>query len=212
MIGGWTLAAAVQPEGFDAVRRTISDLATGAVEHPWIMTTGLLLTGAAHVGTALGLRAAAPAGRWLLALGGIGAAAVALLPVDLRTVPHAVAAGTAFVALSIWPAFATPRTGSAPPPVLGRRVGVVATTVLSGLVAWFVAELVLPGAGGLTGLAERAAAGAQCLWPLVVVLALRRTRRRGRASPGSQPRASETTSLAASCTCVRCSGDTKDSA
>jgi hypothetical protein len=46
----------------------------------------------------------------------------------------------------------------------------LASTVLLGLVLWFAAEL----HGGERGLAERAAAGAQALWPLEVVVTTRR--------------------------------------
>jgi hypothetical protein len=51
----------------------------------------------------------------------------------------------------------------------GLRAGVsaAASAALFGLLGWFYVELA---AGGLQlGLAERAAAGAQALWPLVVV-------------------------------------------
>ncbi|HEY0215488.1 MAG TPA: DUF998 domain-containing protein [Cellulomonas sp.] len=189
MIGGWTLAGAVQG-GFDPVRRTISDLAATTAVHPGIMTTGLLLTGAAHVGTALGLRAAAVPGRLLLALGGLGTAAVAVLPSDRVPSAHGVAAAVAFGSLALWPAAASRSRrgdrGAAPgpgsparaPAVLGRAAGVAASVVLTGLLVWFVLELqgAAPDQGATTGLAERAVAGAQSLWPCVVVLALRRGR------------------------------------
>lgn len=187
MIGGWTLAAALQ-DGFDPVRETISELAAGTSAHPWVMTTGLLLTGLAHLGTASGLRAAAPAGRGLLALGGLGTAAVAALPVDRFPVPHTVAATVGFCALAVWPAASVRRrtrgrrsvvgavgTTPAVPAVLGPAVAGAATVVLVGLLGWFFVELrgMTPDDGATTGLAERAVAGAQSLWPLAVVVALR---------------------------------------
>ena len=48
-----------------------------------------------------------------------------------------------------------------------------ASVVLIGTLAWFAAEL----GGDRVGLAERFAAGAQALWPLVVVLSSRAARR-----------------------------------
>ncbi|NMM15735.1 MAG: hypothetical protein HHJ14_00955 [Cellulomonas sp.] len=75
----------------------------------------------------------------------------------------------AFVALSTWPAAAwSPRGGGA----LRPRQAVAATVGLVGLLVWFGLELqrVTSDAGATTGLAERALAGAQSLWPLVVVL------------------------------------------
>jgi hypothetical membrane protein len=168
MIGGWTLAAALQP-GFDPVRATISELATAAVAHPGVMTTGLLVTGAAHLVTAAGLRGVPAAGRVLLALGGAGTAAVGLLPADLVPAAHGVAAGVGFGALALWPVAATRRRGTRP---LRPAVTATASGVLLALLAWFVGELT--GDGDRVGLSERAVAGAQSAAPLLLVLALRR--------------------------------------
>lgn len=167
MIGGWTLAAALQ-RGFDPVRATISELATAAVAHPGVMTAGLLVTGAAHVVTAAGLRGVPVPGRVLLALGGAGTAAVGLLPVDLVLAAHGVAAGVGFGALALWPVASTRRQGAR---VLRSPVPAVATGVLLVLLAWFVLEL--SAGGDRVGLSERAVAGAQSLTPLLLVLALR---------------------------------------
>jgi hypothetical membrane protein len=172
MIGGWTLAAGLQP-GFDPVRATISELATGAVAHPGVMTAGLLVTGAAHLLTAAGLRGVPAAGRVLLALGGAGTAAVGLLPVDLVPAAHGVAAGVGFGALALWPLAATRRCG---PRALRPAVTGTASGVLLVLLAWFVGELT--GDGDRVGLSERVVAGAQSVAPLLLVLALRRAPRR----------------------------------
>jgi len=66
MIGGWTVAAALQPGSFDQVTGTISALAGYAATDRWVMTLALAGVGICHVVTALALRpAAAPAGwRW----------------------------------------------------------------------------------------------------------------------------------------------------
>jgi hypothetical membrane protein len=176
MIGGWTAAAAVQPGGFDSVGGTISALAAAPAAHPWIMTTGLAVTGLCHVVTATGLRQVRPAGRLVLAVGGLGTAAVAATPVTSFPQAHGVAAGVAFVALSLWPAVSWRRVRDHEdrPAVLGPRVAVTAAAVLSALLAWFLVELqqATPTAGALTGLAERVVAGAQSVWPLVVVMGL----------------------------------------
>jgi hypothetical protein len=47
LIGGWTVAAGIQPMHFDAVMRTISDLAACDTPHRWQMT-------GAFVGVGLG--------------------------------------------------------------------------------------------------------------------------------------------------------------
>lgn len=173
MVGGWLLAEALEP-GFDPVRRTISELAAGEVAHPGVMTAGLLVTGAAHVVTASGLRGVPGAGRMVLALGGLATAAVGLLPLDRAGQAHGVAAAVAFGALALWPAAATRRRGPKP---LHPAVTLPATGVLLGLLAWFVAEQTgAAGLGARAGLAERAVAGAESVNPLVLVLALRRAR------------------------------------
>jgi hypothetical membrane protein len=172
MIGGWTLAAAHQPR-FDAVRETISALASAPARSPWLMTAGLAVTGVSYVLTAGGLRGARPAGRIVLAVGGVATAAVAALPVVAFPGPHGVAAAAGFAALTAWPALATP-AGRADP--YGRRTGVAASAVLLALLIWFVAELqhLTPDGGTTTGLAERFVAGGQSLWPLAAVLLARR--------------------------------------
>jgi hypothetical membrane protein len=172
MIGGWLLAEALAP-GFDPVARTISELATADVPHPGVMTAGLLVTGAAHVGTAAGLRGVPRAGRLGLALGGVATAAVGLLPLDRAPQAHGVAAAVAFGALALWPAASARRSGPRP---LRPAVVVPATAALLALLGWFVAEQAR--GGGVVGLAERAVAGAESLAPLALVLALRVSRRR----------------------------------
>ncbi|WP_282947478.1 DUF998 domain-containing protein [Cellulomonas endometrii] len=181
MIGGWTAAAAAQG-GFDPVRATISELATRAVDHPGVMTSGLLVTGAAHVATASGLPGVPVPGRVLLAVGGAGTAAVGLLPADRLPAAHAVAAGIAFGALALWPAATARRDG---PAALRPVVAGTACAVLLGLLAWFVVELT--GAGDRVGLTERLVAGAESLAPLALVLALSRGRRRRPPSPRPAP-------------------------
>ncbi|SFB22742.1 hypothetical membrane protein [Cellulomonas marina] len=175
MVGGWLAAAALQPS-FDPVRETISALAATTATAPWVMTTGLVVTGVAHVATALALRPLPRAARALHALGGVATAVVGALPVDAAPRPHGLAAGVAFVALAVWPAAAVRPGGRGP---LAPRVGAVAAVVLVGLLVWFVVELqaLVPGAGDLVGLSERAVAGAQALWPLVAVVLLRAGRR-----------------------------------
>ncbi|HEY8720230.1 DUF998 domain-containing protein [Pengzhenrongella sp.] len=171
MIGGWTLAAARQGARFDPVRETISALAAHAATAPGIMTAGLAITGAGHLATALALRPAALPGRLLQATGGVATLLVAAYPVDGDARAHGLAATVAFVSLSLWPAAASRRGATG---VLGRRTGGLATAALLALLAWFGAQeyALAPDGGAVTGLAERVLAGAQALWPLVVVLAL----------------------------------------
>ena len=171
LIGGWTLAASLQRPGFDSVRETISALAARGADHSWVMTAALGGVGVCHVVTALGLRSARGAGRAVLAGGGVATALVATFPLPASggSLAHTVAASASFVALAAWPALAYRRTHGSPLP-LRRLPSLAAAGLLLGLDLWFAAELT----GERVGLAERFAAGAQSLWPLIVVLAARR--------------------------------------
>ena len=182
LIGGWTVAQARQPAGFDPVRDTISALAGLGATDRWIMTSALAGVGACHVATALGLRAASAPGRVVLGAGGLATLLVAALPLPAGggpAVAHGVMAGIAFGGLGLWPALSwrpLPRRRCRPALAVRGSVALTATALLLLLVGWFVIELVV---GGRVGLAERCAAGAQALWPLVAVLSVRRADRRG---------------------------------
>ncbi|MFF3857303.1 DUF998 domain-containing protein [Micromonospora sp. NPDC002575] len=191
LVGGWLLGAARQPGGFDQVSGTISALAAVGAADRWIMTLGLVGLGLCHCVTAVGLRPLALGGRALLALGGVATLAVAAfpLPADGGSTPHALAAAVAFGALALWPALAPagdgPRAGHPRPDALGPAGGVghrprptlggyaggraAWAAVAVGLlvpVAWFAVELAT--GGERIGLAERVAAGAEALCPLLV--------------------------------------------
>ncbi|WP_143448184.1 DUF998 domain-containing protein [Kineosporia sp. A_224] len=174
LVGGWTWAAALQPGGFDPVRETISALAGLGATRRGIMTAALVGVGLCHLTTSAALRTAPRAGRAALGLGGLATLGVAAapLPADGGSAAHTAFATTAFVALAVWPAL-PPRRDRAPraPFPLRRPVRLAAAGLLLGLVGWFGLELF--GAGDRLGLAERAAAGAQAVWPLVVVLGCR---------------------------------------
>jgi hypothetical membrane protein len=172
LVGGWTLAAARQRGGFDQTAETISSLAGLGADDRWVMTCALAGVGLCHVATATALRPAALPGRILLAAGGVATVAVAATPLpagDGSAPAHAVAAAGAFLALSVWPAAAARRGQGGP---LRPGTAMAASLVLSGLTLWFAAELVTDGAQ--VGLAERAAAGAQAVWPLLVAWSMRR--------------------------------------
>jgi hypothetical membrane protein len=165
LIGGWTVAAGRQPDGFDSARDTISALAAQGAHDRWVMTAGLAVLGGCHVATALGLEEAKPLGRVLLVAGGVTAAGVAALPQPSSA--HFPVATASFVALAVWPAFSGLPT---------RMAGVMASVGLLGLLARLGVQI---GGGDLLGLSERMVAGAEALWPLGVVVALRSRSARG---------------------------------
>lgn len=159
LIGGWTLAAAVQRGGFDQVTGTISALAARDADHREVMTAALAAVGVCHLTTAAALRSAGRPARVLYGVGGAATVLVAAFPLpagDGNSAAHTAAATVAFGALAAWPA------------IVRRPADRVAAAALLALVAWFAAELATDGAH--VGLAERAAAGTQALWPLLAAL------------------------------------------
>ncbi len=178
LIGGWTVAAAVQPVPFDSAVRTISDLAALDTPQRWLMSSALVGVGVSHVVTACGLGPAAVAGRLVLGLGGLATVLVAAFPLPSAggsSSAHTAAATVSFLSLAVWPACGWTRRqalGRTVETFLAPRVSAAATGALLLALAWFSVERL---AGGqMVGLAERVAAGAQALWPLAVVLSVRR--------------------------------------
>ncbi|WP_375493369.1 DUF998 domain-containing protein [uncultured Jatrophihabitans sp.] len=171
VVGCWTVAAQVQPSGYDAVHDTISALARHGAAHRQIMTVGLTALGLAHVVTAAGLRTLSPAARTVLALAGFATLGVAVFaqPEHGSSRPHVVLATIGFVLLVAWPAVATRGVGDRPV-VLSAPVGVGVSAVSAALLVWFALAM----SGGPLGVAERVLVAEQALWPLCVVVALRR--------------------------------------
>lgn len=180
LIGGWTVAAWLQPGSFNAVASTISSLAARGAADRWVMTLALVGAGACYVVTGLALRPAAWPGRLVLMTGGVATVLVAGNPEPAGgggSVAHTFWAAVGFMALAVWPLAAR---RPAPSAVAGLRFAgsAGAAGVLAGLGVWFGAELIA--GGGQVGLAERILAGAQAVWPLALVLACRRSQ------PGAQ--------------------------
>ena len=188
LIGGWTVAAGLQPGSFNAVVSTISALAARGAADRWVMTLALAGTGTCYVLTGLALRPAAWPGRIILMAGGVATVLVAANPqpgAGASSPAHVSWAAAGFIALTAWPLAAARREPAAP--ALLRPAGSAsAAGVLAGLLLWFGAELAT--AGRQLGLAERILAGAQAAWPLILVLACRRrpgaSRRRAAATAG----------------------------
>lgn len=176
LIGGWTWAASRQGGGFDPVVKTISALAARDADDRWLMTTALVGLGACHLATAAALRGAALPGRLVLAAGGVGTVLVAVFPLPAGgggSAAHTAVAGLSFAALGVWPLLAGRRDAGG---ALVPAASVTAGVALLGLVGWFVAELTAD--SDRVGLAERVAAGAQAVWPLVAAWSTSRFVRR----------------------------------
>lgn len=165
LIGGWTVAAAAQPPGYSAVRQTISALAAHGAHDRYLMTGGLAALGLCHLVTAAGLQSARRRGRIALAVGGLATVAVALFPQPAggSSNSHVAAAAVGFLALTAWPALAGRRGERS---LLAVGPALAATAGLGALLIWFALTLT----GDQVGVSERALAGAQAVWPLLVVL------------------------------------------
>ncbi|MFJ3902963.1 DUF998 domain-containing protein [Streptomyces sp. NPDC090025] len=169
LVGGWTTAAALEGPSYDAVRQTISVLAAYGAAGFWVMTSALFAVGVCHLGTAVGLRAAAPAGRVALAAGGAAALAVALVPAPSSggSLRHGSVAATGFAFLALWPVLAAVRGGADAPWALRLGPALAASAAMGGGALWY---LIATGDGGPAGVAERLVTSLQSLWPLVVVV------------------------------------------
>ncbi|MEJ7707863.1 MAG: DUF998 domain-containing protein [Nocardioidaceae bacterium] len=171
LIGGWTLAGALQPAGFDPLVESISALAARDAASREVMSLAFFGVGICHLTTAAALRPVPTSARALLAIGGVATIGVAALPLPgggADSLPHAAAAIVALVAIAAWPALAG-RPHSIPVLRPLWCVGMAAVLLLH--VGWFFVSVVAD--APLLGLSERIAAGAQSMWPFVVVAALR---------------------------------------
>jgi hypothetical membrane protein len=170
LIGGWTLAASLQPARYSQSSQTISALAARGAHDRLVMTAALALLGLCYLATSVGVRAAALPGRLALALGGLATVAVAAFPQPRHgsAAAHVISATIGFVALALWPALAGRGDGWF---ALSRRTSIAASLVLLALLGWFGVAL----GGHDVGLAERFLAGAQSLWPVVVAVSNCRT-------------------------------------
>ena len=172
VVGAWTVAAAVQPAGYDAVHDTISALARHGAAHRLIMTAGLALLGVAHLVTAAGLRALTPISRTVLGTAGLATLGVAAFAQPDRgsSAPHIALATVGFVLLALWPASTALRRSDRQPfgcaYAGGRSGGDGGVRRPAGLVRADTARRA-------RRVAERLVVVQQALWPLVVVLALR---------------------------------------
>ena len=61
-IGGWSVAASLQPQSFDSVKQSVSALAGQGAADRWVMTLTFIVVAICYIATAVALRPAAPAG------------------------------------------------------------------------------------------------------------------------------------------------------
>jgi hypothetical membrane protein len=170
LIAGFVIGALRQPDSYDWVWQPISALASYEAHERWWMTAGFVGNGLCHLRTASKLPPSV--GRRLLALAAVGVLIVAAFPQEPAPlwIMHDVGAGLAFLPFAIWPLFAIDgRTWAT-----GTTAARAASGVMLGLLAWFLVTLYDVWA---LGVAERALAVAEALWPLVVLESTKRAAR-----------------------------------
>lgn len=178
LIGGWTVAARLQPQPFDPVRQSVSALAGQGAADRWVMTLTFVAVAICYIVTALALRPAAPAGRLVLIAAAVAGMLVAASPQSAPggfSLAHALWSSLGFALLTAWP-LAAYRAGSDVPWALRPAPSISAVVVIAALTAWFLVELVAGGA--ILGLAERVLGVAQAIWPLLVVTSCQLVRSR----------------------------------
>jgi len=161
MVGGWTVAASLQPR-FDPVADTVSALAAPGATDRWVMTLTFVAVGVCYVLTALAMRPAGTAGRLILITGAVAGMLVAANPEragDAYPWGHIIWASIGLAGVTGWPAGAW-RRGTAVPWGLRPAVAAAAVVVLLALVLWFGAELITgSGQAGTGRQASRRRAG-----------------------------------------------------
>ncbi len=181
LVGGSTIAAALQPPSFDPVTDTVSALAAVGAVSRWLMTADVPGRRYLRCDHRTRAQAGRAAGRLILVAGAAVGMLVAAYPQQAGgggSLAHAIWASAGFAALAVWPAGAW-RRGPGVPWGLRPAVCAGAAALLVCLLAWFAAEVVT--GAGRAGLAEGVLGVAQAVWPLTVVLSCRQIRgQRGR--------------------------------
>ncbi|CCH80441.1 putative integral membrane protein [Nostocoides japonicum T1-X7] len=169
LVGGWTWAASRYP-GFDVVHDSLSSLSASSTAHRWIMTTAWVVTGLAHVVTALVMPGLRRRARACFALGGVFVVLIAALPIPepgVNFTPHVLASAGATACLALWPWLAA--DPDAPWP-LRVPVARVATVVMGALGLVLLVSML--GHWYAFGLTERSVALAEVGWPLVTAVGM----------------------------------------
>ena len=176
LTGAYLMAGILQPASYSPARTTISVMVGQAGTDRWVMTGGIVLTGGCYLVTAAGLTGVRASARALLIVAGLAGIGIAASPEPARgaTPQHLAWTTLGAVTIAVWPAFAA-RRASPRPLILGVYGSAAVTAVFVALLGWLLAET---RDGSVLGLAERLTSSIQTCWPLIVAVALRRTRRR----------------------------------
>jgi Protein of unknown function (DUF998) len=173
LTAAWLIAGSLQPASYSPMRQTVSVLAGRGGTDRWLMTGALFVVGACCLVTAAGVSGVPRSARVLLAIAGVASFGVAACPEPVHgsTPQHLAWTALGEVAIAIWPAFIAGR-GSSGTALLSVRGCIIMTAVSIALLGWLVVEAQ---GGSALGLAERLSSSVQTSWPMIVILAMRRT-------------------------------------
>ncbi len=174
LVGGFLVAGALQPVSYSPLQQTMSALAGQTGTDPWLMTGALFLVGGAQIATGAGLSAVRWPARILLVVTGLCTIGVAASPEPAAgpTRLHLAFAVCCVLTTAIWPVFVASRV--APTWIVSRQGCTAVTLIYAVLSGWL---LFATFGGGDLGLAERLTSAALGLFPLFVVIALRKAAR-----------------------------------
>jgi hypothetical membrane protein len=158
---GWVIAGALW-EGYDPIRKTISDLAADDSPVQGIQTSFFVLGGVLSLVAAVYSRTLAMPGRVVIFLGGLATFGFAYFTTpsqDGYSDMHRIFAIASFVLFSAWPLFSM-RTTAEYPWVLRPAGAILATIGFTIISLWFLSTWTNPDATNV-GLVERVIATAQ---------------------------------------------------
>jgi len=168
-VAGWAIAGSLW-QGYDPIRKTISDLAANDSPVQLLMSSFFILGGTLSLIVAIYAKAFAMPGRVMIFLAGIatyGFTIFATPSQDSYSIPHRIFASIAFVLMAAWPLFSMRKDKSFP--WIIRPVGaIVSTLFMTVLAVWFLLSWLDPNFTAV-GLAERVMAVAQ-VWYMSLVI------------------------------------------
>jgi hypothetical membrane protein len=171
VVAAWTVAQTRQPDGFNAIRQSVSVLAGYGAADRWIVTAALFVAGVGYVLAAGGLAQIGIPAQVGLAVSGVAGLGIAVFPEPAigSTPPHLAFTALGAIAIAIWPALVAAGPAVRERGLMSRRALLAVASGFCALLLWTFVETQF---GGALGLAERVSSAVPMAWPFVVAWAL----------------------------------------
>jgi hypothetical membrane protein len=166
---GYTIAGSMW-EGYDGVKKTISDLAADDSPVQLFISAVFIFGALCDIVISHYAKAFATAGRIVILLIGLATIGLTVFTTPDQqsySVMHRVFAISSFVLLCVWPLFAM-RRGKDVPPLLRPGAAITGALVIGAICIWFLSLWQDPNST-ITGIGERIGVGAQGLYPMIVI-------------------------------------------